>query len=240
MSRKWRRSLTSIASTVPSAGPALARSGRRVCMRVEWLHPTADAKNGTTPETVRCSTIGQRLDQEERTTVARQSVGTAVGTTPPDANTADHWPSEQQVWSLRSDSNRRPAHYETCRRNPKVSRPIPVGPNPSWSPRRTTDPLGRSGTRRDGSGPNCWASVGTAVGPKPVPRAWGDRRIARRARGEMNSTSGTGRSQGRRSRPKGSALTAIRSEPPCPDELRQELLVAASLPGSPDVCCRID
>ena len=37
------------------------------------------------------------------------------------------------TWSLRSDSNRRPAHYEVGRRIPTPSRSVPSGPTPSWS-----------------------------------------------------------------------------------------------------------
>jgi len=91
-------------TTVPNPGLLMADSGRGP-VPVRNVHPQSRSGEWDDAGTVRCFAISQRLDQGVRTLAARRIVGTAVGITPSIANTADNQASDQQLWSLRGDSN---------------------------------------------------------------------------------------------------------------------------------------
>jgi hypothetical protein len=112
-------------TTVPNPGLLMADSGRGP-EPVRIVHPQSRSGEWDEAGTARCFTIGHRLDQGVRTIAARRIVGVTVGTCPPVAKAADHQPSDQQIWSLRSDSNRRPAHYECAALPTELPRRLPT------------------------------------------------------------------------------------------------------------------
>ncbi len=65
-----------------------------------------------------------------------------------------------ELEGLRSDSNRRPAHYEANRRSLNASCLVSHRPNLSWLWSRSARSTGPSGTVRNGLGPNCRDGVG--------------------------------------------------------------------------------